>query len=133
MFVLDPSGDGAPQGLAARAAGLFRERKLCRAGCYLPQVALDVGEVAAVASPRCTLRVLDDLPARPLRLGEHLVDTLVRPDVVGQRYTTEAAAVGRHRGVLREGVPGVERQRRPAVAETEADPVVILLLDRPAE
>src|SRR2546428_507003 len=89
MFVLDRRGGGAPQGLAAPAGALFRERKLCRAGCYLPQVAPDVGEVAA--------------------------------------------AVGRHRGVLREGVPGVERQRRPAVAETEADPVVILLLDRPAE
>src|SRR5207302_5938567 len=112
---------------------LLGKGKLRRAGRYFPQVAVGVGEVAAVASPRRALRVLDDRSACTLRLGEDLVDTFSRPDVVGQRDAAEAGAVGRHFRVVRGSAPGIERKRRRAVAETEADPVVILLLDRPPE
>src|SRR5919201_5750898 len=112
---------------------LFRERELGGAGRYLPQVVLRIGEVAAVAAPRGALRALHDLSARTLGLREDLVDPLFRADVVGERDAAEAGALGRYARVGGKLVPRVERERRRALAEAEADPVEVLLLDRPAE
>src|SRR5207237_7183005 len=58
---------------------------------------------------------------------------LFRPEVVRQRDSTEAIAVGGNGGVLRQFVPRVERESRRAVAQEETDPVVVLLLNGPPE
>src|SRR5919109_3115994 len=115
------------------AARLLGERKLLRARRYLPEIALGVGEVPTVASPRGGLGGLDDLATGALRLAEDFLDPLLGADVVRERHAAEAAPDGRHLRVLRELVPLVERERGRAVPEEEADPVVVLLLDGPTE
>src|SRR5205823_6860134 len=112
---------------------LFGERKLRRAGRDLPEVALRVGEVAAVAAPGRGLGGLDDRAAGLLGLGQDLVHTLLRADVVGQRDAAEAVAFGAHPGVLGELVPRVERDGGRAYAEQDAEPDVDLRVVRTGE
>src|SRR5215210_4673709 len=109
------------------------ERQLGRARCDLPDRSLGICEGAAVAAPLRPLGGLRDLGACVLGLGEHLVDPLLGADVVREGDSPEAAPLRRHARAGGELVPRVERQRGLAVAEREADPLALLLEDRPAE
>src|SRR6266480_6394619 len=129
----NPTIATVPSSGASASIVLLRERKLGRAGRNFPEVAFRIGEVAAVPAPGRRLRRLGDGGAGALGLGEHLADALLRADVVGERDAAEAVAAGGDARVFGELVPGIEGERGRAALENDADPVVVLLLDRPAE
>src|SRR5215210_7062696 len=114
-------------------ATLLGEREPRRTARDLPEIPVRVGEVAAVPTPRRRRRRLHDRPARTFRREEDLLDALPRADVLRERDAAESAPCGGNGRVLRKLLPWVQRQRRGPAAEAEADPVVVLLLDRPAE
>src|SRR5207249_2060456 len=76
------------------------ERQLGGAGGYLHEVALGIGKVAAVATPRGTIRRLDHLPTGAFGLGECCLDPLFRTHVVGEGDAPKASATRRNAGVM---------------------------------
>src|SRR5919197_521486 len=111
----------------------MNSQRLLRRRGNLPQVAIWIGEVATVSAPGRGLRGLDDPAAGTCRLRQQLVDFVVGGDDLGERETVEAAAVGAHPSVLREGIALVEPQGGRALTHAEGGETAEGLVDRAAE
>src|SRR3954452_4532001 len=80
----------------------------------LPEVSVEVAEVAGVDAPRPLVGLLGDRGAGGLRLGEKRVDLLLAPDRVADAELAGASRLERDVGVLGQLCVRVERQDEPA-------------------
>ncbi|GAA0955399.1 hypothetical protein Vau01_068160 [Virgisporangium aurantiacum] len=117
-----------------RCPPLFGVRLIRRVAAVAeaPDVAVRVGERAAVPAPRQVAGGLEDRRAGLLRLRENLVDPLLTPDDVGEDQPAEAAALRARAHLVGQAVAAVETDDRARVRlEEHRDAVVVLHL--PAE
>src|SRR5271154_4685879 len=83
----------------------------------LPRKIVRVGKISRIAAPKSVLRGLQNSSAGRFRLGKNRVHLVAAARIIGERYSSEAAAFSGDIRVLRKFRSRVECQRHPARLE----------------